>query len=93
MPDRSEPRPSRSRRPGPRRSTRPKGSSAPRSGRGALRERLKRDPFLFMLCLGGLGFLTWALALTWWVTGGFIPLALALVCIGPAIGLIYLRDA
>jgi hypothetical protein len=46
-----------------------------------------------MLCLGGLAFLTWAFALTWWVTGGVIPLALALACVAPALGLIYLRDA
>jgi hypothetical protein len=46
-----------------------------------------------MLCLGGLGFMTWALALTWWVTGGVVPLALALVCVAPAFYLFYLRDA
>ena len=56
MPERPRPRPSR--------------SSAPRGGRAALRERLKRDPFLFMLCLAALAFMTWAFALTWWVTGG-----------------------
>jgi hypothetical protein len=93
MPDRSGQRPSRTRRPGPRRSQRSRGTTTPPTGRGALRDRLRRDPFLFMLCLGALGFLTWAFALTWWVTGGLIPLALALASVGPAIGLIYLRDA
>jgi hypothetical protein len=93
MPDRSGQRPSRTRRPGPRRSPRPRGAAATRTSRGALRDRLRRDPFLFTLCLGGLAFLTWAFALTWWVTGGVIPLALALACVAPALGLIYLRDA
>ena len=66
----------------------------PRGGRDvSLRDRLKRDPFLFLLCLGALAFATWALALTWWVTGGLVPLALALVCLGPAFYLFYLRDA
>jgi hypothetical protein len=78
MPERPRPQPSR---------------SAPRGGRSALRERLKRDPFLFTLCLAGLAFMTWAFALTWWVTGGNVPGALALVCVAPAIGLIYVRDA
>jgi hypothetical protein len=54
---------------------------------------LKRDPFLFVLCLGGLAFITWAFALTWWVTGGLIPLALALASLAPALFLFYLRDA
>jgi hypothetical protein len=54
---------------------------------------LRRDPFLFVLCLGAVGFITWAFALTWWVTGGMIPLALALVSVPPAFVLFYLRDA
>jgi hypothetical protein len=58
-----------------------------------LRDRLKRDPFLFVLCLGAVAFITWAFALTWWVTGGTIPLALALVSVAPAFFLFYLRDA
>lgn len=58
-----------------------------------MRERLRRDPFLFVLCLGALAFMTWAFALTWWVTGGLIPLALALVSVAPALFLFYLRDA
>jgi hypothetical protein len=58
-----------------------------------VRERLKRDSFLFVLCLSGLAFITWAFALTWWVTGGLIPLALALASLAPALFLFYLRDA
>jgi hypothetical protein len=54
---------------------------------------LRRDPFLFVLCLGALAFITWAFALTWWVTGGLIPLALALASVAPAFFLFYLRDA
>jgi hypothetical protein len=73
--------------PGSRRSPEPAGRGA------AVRERLRRDPFLFVLCLGALAFMTWAFALTWWVTGGLVPLALALVSIAPALFLFYLRDA
>ena len=58
-----------------------------------MRERLRRDPFLFVLCLSALAFMTWAFALTWWVTGAAIPLALALASIAPALFLFYLRDA
>jgi len=94
MPDRYGQRPTRSPQPGPRRSTGPTGATPPGSGRGTgLRERLRRDPFLFVLCLGALAFITWAFALTWWVTGGFIPLALALASVAPALFLFYLRDA
>ena len=92
MADGSGLRPKRSRRSAPRRSSRQSPSPTPRNGRTGLRDRLKRDPFLFVLCLGGLGFATWACALTWWVTGAVLPLALALVSLAPAIGLIYLRD-
>jgi len=46
-----------------------------------------------MLCLGALAFVTWAFALTWWVTGGVVPLALALASVAPALFLFYLRDA
>jgi hypothetical protein len=88
MSERSGQRPTRARR-----NTRARRAPPPRTPRGILRDRLKRDPFLCMLCLGGLAFLTWAFALTWWVTGGWVALALALVCVAPAIGLIYLRDA
>jgi hypothetical protein len=73
-------RPTRTRQPGP-------------GGGGPIRERLRHDPFLFVLCLGALAFITWAFALTWWVTGGVIPLALALVSVAPALFLFYLRDA
>ena len=94
MPDRDKtgPRPPRARQSGSRRSNRPVRTPPP--GRGAaLRDRLRRDPFLFVLCLSALAFVTWAFALTWWVTGGVIPLALALVSVAPAVFLFYLRDA
>ena len=60
---------------------------------GSLRDRLRHDPFLFLLCLGALAFVTWAFALTWWVTGSVLPLALALASVAPAVFLFYLRDA
>jgi len=86
--------PSRTRRPVPHRSTRHAKTAPPRNGRGSgLRQRLKRDPLLFLLCLGALGLLTAAFALTWWVTGGLISLALALASLVPAFFLFYLRDA
>ena len=93
MPARPGPRPpSRTRQSAPRRSTR--RATPPKGGRGSnVRERLRRDPFLFVLCLAGLAFITWAFALTWWVTGGVLPLALALASVAPAIFLFYLRDA
>jgi hypothetical protein len=31
-----------------------------------MRERLRRDPFLFALVLGALGFAAFCLAVTWW---------------------------
>ena len=69
-------------------------ASLPDNGRNvSIRDRPKRDPFLFLLCLGAFAFMTWAFALTWWVTGGVLPLALALVSVAPALGLFYLRDA
>jgi hypothetical protein len=40
-----------------------------------------------------MAFITWAFALTWWVTGGVIALALALASVAPALFLFYLRDA
>ena len=93
MPERSGQRPQRSRPSGPRRSSRQVRPPVA-TGRGAaVRERLRRDPFLFVLCLGALAFCTWAFALTWWVTGGLVPLALALASIAPALLLFYLRDA
>ncbi len=45
------------------------------------------------MCLAALALLTAGFALTWWVTGGFIPLALALASLVPAFLLFYLRDA
>src|SRR5579872_4416439 len=94
MPDRDKTgqRPPRARQSGPRRSSRPASTPPPTRGTG-LRERLRRDPFLFVLCLSAVAFVTWAFALTWWVTGGLIPLALALVSVAPALFLFYLRDA
>jgi len=90
MPERPGQRPSRQRQPSPR----PPRTPAPPDSRGAaIRERLRRDPFLFILCLAALAFVTWAFALTWWVTGAVIPLAVALASLGPAIFLFYLRDA
>ena len=96
MSERPGRRPSRSRLSSGRRSSRPPQAPPPGSGsqRGAaVRERLRRDPFLFVLCLAALAFITWAFALTWWVTGGVIALALALASIAPALFLFYLRDA
>ena len=40
-----------------------------------MRDRLRKDPFLFLLCLAGLASITWAFALTWWVTGASLALA------------------
>jgi len=83
-------RPTRTRQTSPRPSRTPPESA----GRGgAIRARLRRDSFLFVLCLAALAFVTWAFALTWWVTGGVLPLALALASLAPAIFLFYLRDA
>ena len=95
MPEGSGQRPQRSRSPGRSRRGPSRQARTPTpTGRGAaVRERLRRDPFLFVLCLGALAFITWAFALTWWVTGGMIPLALALASIAPALVLFYLRDA
>jgi hypothetical protein len=93
MSDRSGQRPTRSTQPGPRRSTTGTSPAGPGRGAGGLRDRLRRDPFLFVLCLAALAFITWAFALTWWVTGGLVPLALALASIAPALFLFYLRDA
>jgi Flp pilus assembly protein TadB len=93
MPERSGQRPTRAKQAAQRR-TRQTNAAPPRNTRSAgIRERLKRDPFLFLLCLGALAFMTWAFALTWWVTGGVVPLALALACVAPAFFLFYLRDA
>jgi hypothetical protein len=92
VPERSGQRPVRAgRRSGPsKRNGRP--ANSPRGGPETLRERLRRDNFLFTLCLVGLGILTWACALVWWVIGGLLPLALAVASIAPAVYLFYLRD-
>jgi hypothetical protein len=58
-----------------------------------VRERLRRDRLLFLTCVAFLGFVTFAFALTWWVTGAVAALALALASIAPAMYLFYLRDA
>jgi hypothetical protein len=71
----------------------PNPSTPPGKSDDGIRERLRRDPFLFLLCLGAVAFVTWASALTWWVTGSVVPLALALASIFPAFFLFYLRDA
>ena len=95
MPDRPGSRPARTRRPAPGRRPGRGGRPTPSPGGGpeTLRERLRRDHFLFLLCLVSLGFLTAACAMVWLVFGGLVPLALAVASVGPAIYLIYLRDA
>jgi hypothetical protein len=77
---------------GPTRRTRGRPTNSPRNGPETLRERLRRDHFLFTLCLVALGLLTWACALVWWVIGGVLPLALTVASVAPAIYLFYLRD-
>ena len=93
MPEGPGSRPRRARRPSPRRAGRNGRPTPSPGGQETLRERLRRDHFLFLLCLVSLGFLTAACALVWWVVGGLVPLALAVASVGPAIYLIYLRDA
>jgi len=93
MPERSGPRATRARRAAPRRLTKQHPSAPPGKSGGSLRDRLRRDPFLFLVCLGGLAFVTWVFAVTWWVTGSVVPLAFALASIAPAFVLFYLRDA
>ena len=93
MPEQSGPRPTRVRRATSRRLTKQSLSVPPGKSGGGLRDRLRRDPFLFLLCLGGLAFVTWAFALTWWVTGSVVPLAFALASVAPAFLLFYWRDA
>lgn len=56
------------------------------------RDRLRRDPFLFALCLGFLAFTTWALAVSWRLLGDSVLLVLAVVSTLPAFYLFYLRD-
>jgi len=93
MPERSGPKPTRARRAAARRPTKPSPGLPPGKTGGGPRDRLRRDPFLFLLSLGVLAFVTWAFALTWWVTGSVVPLGLALASVVPAFFLFYLRDA
>ena len=93
MPERSGPKPTRARRAAPRRLIKHNPSVPPGKSGAGPRDRLRRDPFLFLLSLGALAFVTWAFALTWWVTGSVVPLGLALASIVPAFFLFYLRDA
>jgi hypothetical protein len=94
MPERPESRPPRTRRTGTRRPARQAPQAPQPTGRGsAVRERLRRDRFLFVSCLALLGFITWAFALTWWVTGAVVPLAVAFCSIAPAFYLFYLLDS
>jgi len=93
MPERSGPKPTRARRAAARRPTKPSPGVPPGKTGGGPRDRLRRDPFLFLLSLGVLAFVTWASALTWWVTGSVVPLGLALASVVPAFFLFYLRDA
>jgi len=93
MPERSGPKPTRARRAAARRPTKPSPGLPPGKTGGGPRDRLRRDPFLFLLSLGVLAFVTWASALTWWVTGSVVPLGLALASVVPAFFLFYLRDA
>jgi hypothetical protein len=94
MPDRPGEPPTRTKRANSRPPSGKANPARPTLGRGAsLRDRLKRDHFLFFLCLAILAFTSWAFALTWWVTGEIVPLVVAAAAVAPAIGLFYLRDA
>jgi hypothetical protein len=93
MAQRPGPRSARSRRTSPRRTSRQTSVAPDPKAAAGVRGRLRRDPLLFVACLAGLAFLTWASAMTWWVTGAPVSLALALVSIAPAFYLFYLRDA
>jgi hypothetical protein len=56
-----------------------------------MRDRLHRDPFLFLLLLGALGFATFCLAVTWWYfRDGALLLGIA-VTVGVAVALIRWR--
>ena len=93
MAQRPGPRSARPRRATPRRTTRQATVGPAPKGAAGVRDRLRRDPLLIVACLTGLAFLTWACAMTWWLTGATAPLALALVSVAPAFYLFYLRDA
>lgn len=87
-----------SRRPEARKAPRPRrpggssGSPHP-EGPTSFRERLRRDRFLFVLCLGFLFFATAAFALGWRVLGEPVLLLLAVMLVPPAFLLFYLRDS
>ncbi len=57
-----------------------------------IRERLRRDRFLFAMCLGFLAFTTWALAVSWRLFGDPMLFALMIASVVPAFYLFYLRD-
>ncbi len=63
-----------------------------RNGPPTLRDRLRRDRFFFTMSLGFLAFTTWVLAVTWWLVGDPLLLALTILSIAPAFYLFYLRD-
>lgn len=73
-------------RPGP--STTGRGPKGPTT----FRERLRHDRFLFAMCLGFLGFTTWALAITWRLMNDPLLFGLTVASILPAFYLFYLRD-
>jgi hypothetical protein len=58
----------------------------------SFRERIRRDPFLFALCLGFMAFTTWSLAVSWRLLNEPVLLALTVSTIPPAFYLFYLRD-
>lgn len=65
------------------------GSAEPPRG---FRHKLRRDPFLFGLCLLFLVFTTSAFAVGWRLFGDPMLLVLAVACVPPAFVLFYLRD-
>ena len=78
---------------GPARSTRRTNGPAA-TGRGAAcASGSSATRFCFCCVWARWRFMTAAFALTWWVTGGVVPLALALASLVPAFVLFYLRDA
>jgi hypothetical protein len=78
-------------RPGKRRPRSPDERGA--RPRYSFRARLRRDPFLFLLCLLFLVFTTCAFAVTWRLLGDPVLLALAILSVPPAFLLFYLRDS
>ncbi|HET6315415.1 MAG TPA: hypothetical protein VFG86_03075, partial [Chloroflexota bacterium] len=84
----AEPAERRKARP-PQRRTNARASASTETG---IRARLRKDSVLFAMCVAFLGFVTWACALTWWVTGAIRPLAVAVASVLPSLYLFYLRD-